>query len=90
MSQGRYMRRELAHLRAEESGLRAWLRLSPPLMPLGGFLLLPVRQRPDPERPRRDLLRLAAAHRRGCAVAHGPRGKAARKGGQPALRKMPD
>src|SRR5262245_25231316 len=37
LSQGRYMRRELAHLRAGESGLRAWLRLSPPLMPLITF-----------------------------------------------------
>ena len=37
LSQGRYMRRELAHLRAGGSGLRAWLRLSPPLMPLVMF-----------------------------------------------------
>src|SRR5262249_31012635 len=38
ISQGRYMRRELAYLRAEGSGLRAWLRLHPPLMPLLTFL----------------------------------------------------
>jgi glycosyltransferase involved in cell wall biosynthesis len=38
LSQGCYMRRELAHLRAERSGLRSWLRLSPPLMPLVVFL----------------------------------------------------
>jgi glycosyltransferase involved in cell wall biosynthesis len=33
-SQGQYMRRELAQLRKASSGLRAWLRLTPPLMPL--------------------------------------------------------
>jgi len=32
------MRRELAYLRAGGSGLRAWLRLRPPLMPLVMFL----------------------------------------------------
>ena len=32
------MRRELAYLRAEASGSRAWLRLHPPLMPLLTFL----------------------------------------------------
>jgi glycosyltransferase involved in cell wall biosynthesis len=38
MSQGRYMRRELVHLRAEGSGWRTLLRLYPPLMPLLMFL----------------------------------------------------
>jgi glycosyltransferase involved in cell wall biosynthesis len=38
LSQGRYMRRELVHLRAEGSGVRPWLRLIPPLMPLMIFL----------------------------------------------------
>jgi glycosyltransferase involved in cell wall biosynthesis len=37
-SQGRYMRRELAYLRAAGSGLKSWLRLSPPLMPMAIFL----------------------------------------------------
>ena len=37
LSQGRYMRRELAHLQVEGAGLRAWLRLNPPLMPLVMF-----------------------------------------------------
>jgi glycosyltransferase involved in cell wall biosynthesis len=38
LSQSRYMRRELAYLRAEGSGFRTWLRLRPPLMPLLMFL----------------------------------------------------
>ena len=38
----------------------------------GGFLLLPLRQRSDPERTRGTFLRIAAAHRRGRAVADGP------------------
>ena len=38
LSQGRYMRRELADLRGRGSGFRSWLRLSPPLMPLVMFL----------------------------------------------------
>ena len=41
----------------------------------GGFLLLPLRQRSDPEWTRGNLLCLAAAHCRGRAVADGPRGK---------------
>ena len=36
-SQGRYMRLELARLRRESSGLRAWLRFRPPLMPMVTF-----------------------------------------------------
>ena len=34
---GRYMRRELAYLQAKGSGLKSWLRLRPPLMPLAVF-----------------------------------------------------
>lgn len=37
LSQARYMRQELAYLRAGDSGLRARLRLTPPLMPLVMF-----------------------------------------------------
>src|ERR1019366_10764897 len=37
-SQGRYMRRELEKLRVERAGLRKWLRLTPPLMPIAVFL----------------------------------------------------
>jgi len=37
-SQARYMRREFGHLRSEGSGLRAWLRRAPPLMPLAIFV----------------------------------------------------
>jgi len=37
MSQSRYMRRELSRLRLEASGVRAWLRRSPPLMPVVVF-----------------------------------------------------
>jgi glycosyltransferase involved in cell wall biosynthesis len=37
-SQGRYMRREISHLRESGSGVRSILRLSPPLMPLATFL----------------------------------------------------
>ena len=37
ISQGRYMRLELARLRVERSGLRAWLRFRPPLMPMVTF-----------------------------------------------------
>jgi len=36
--QSRNMNRELVRLRKERSGLRAWLRLRPPLMPIGVFL----------------------------------------------------
>ena len=36
-AQGRYMRRELVCLQATASGLRSWLRLRPPLMPLAVF-----------------------------------------------------
>ena len=71
LSQGRYMRRELAYCKREHSGLRSWLRLNPPLMPIVTFFVLPVRQRSDPKRPSRNLLRIATAHRRGCAIAHG-------------------
>jgi glycosyltransferase involved in cell wall biosynthesis len=38
LSQGRYMRRECAHLQAGGPRLRSWLRLKPPLMPLFTFL----------------------------------------------------
>jgi glycosyltransferase involved in cell wall biosynthesis len=38
VSQGDYMRRELANLRVERSKLRDWLRLNPPLMPTMMFL----------------------------------------------------
>jgi glycosyltransferase involved in cell wall biosynthesis len=37
-AQGRYMRRELVQLHAKPSGLKSWLRLHPPLMPLAVFL----------------------------------------------------
>jgi glycosyltransferase involved in cell wall biosynthesis len=37
LSQTRYMRRELDYLRASEGGLKRWLRLTPPLMPLAIF-----------------------------------------------------
>jgi glycosyltransferase involved in cell wall biosynthesis len=33
-AQGRYMRRELDRLRRDQTGLRDWLRLRPPLMPI--------------------------------------------------------
>jgi glycosyltransferase involved in cell wall biosynthesis len=36
-SQTRYMKRELEEIRGGGAGLRAWLRLTPPLMPLGVF-----------------------------------------------------
>jgi glycosyltransferase involved in cell wall biosynthesis len=36
-SQTRYMKRELEEIRARGSDFRAWLRLTPPLMPLGVF-----------------------------------------------------
>jgi glycosyltransferase involved in cell wall biosynthesis len=36
--QSRNMNRELVRLRKERSGLRGWLRLRPPLMPIGVFL----------------------------------------------------
>jgi glycosyltransferase involved in cell wall biosynthesis len=38
VSQGRYMRREFSDLRKGGSGLRAWLRRTPPLMPLAIFI----------------------------------------------------
>ena len=38
ISQGRYMRRECAHLQAGGPRLRSWLRHKPPLMPLFTFL----------------------------------------------------
>jgi glycosyltransferase involved in cell wall biosynthesis len=37
LNQTRYMRRELDYLRTSEGGLKRWLRLRPPLMPLAIF-----------------------------------------------------
>ena len=36
-AQGHYMRRELVQLAGKDSGLKSWLRLHPPLMPLAVF-----------------------------------------------------
>ena len=37
-SQARYMRRELAYFQRNPSGLKSWLRLRPPIMPVAVFL----------------------------------------------------
>jgi hypothetical protein len=37
VAQGHYMRRELAYLQTNDSELKSWLRLRPPLMPLAVF-----------------------------------------------------